>query len=350
LALIAGLFKPNDGQIFYNGTDLTQMPAQDTYRLVAVCEQQPKLMQKTLWENITYGARAFLLFSSFLFFSPPPPAHATREEVWAICQALNLHDFVRGLPKGYDSLIGTDVTPSGGQAQRFGIARTLLKEGAQLILMDEPTSELDVESQKMVLDYIIGLRGKKTVMFITHNLTALERVDNIYFLQNGKLEECGPHKELLRKKGSYYQFLKISFQMAGKGDDAAAAALEAEAGEDKEPVENNKKKKGKLMQSMDLTSAKLGDQTIVPKTIVQPKMKEKLEGAQQQGEEVALLSPRKRPQHEGRENLLGNFYGITDADTYVSAAQPTRPRGRSRAMSVFDLVPVDEIGELDMDL
>ena len=65
----------------------------------------------------------------------------------------------------------------------MGIVRTLIKEGAQLIMMDEPTSELDVESQKMVLDYLVSLRGKKTIMFITHNLTALERVDNILFLQ-----------------------------------------------------------------------------------------------------------------------------------------------------------------------
>lgn len=188
-------------------------------------------MQKTIWENLTYGAEK----------------NVSKETVYALCESLDLLAYIQGLAKGFDSVIGVDATPSGGQAQRLGIIRTLLKEHSPLLLLDEPTSELDVAGQRLVIEKLLSLRGTKTIVFITHNLAALERVDNIFFMAAGKLVENGSHAELVAKRGAYYEFLRVSFSLTEEGKKNQTNNDRVQAPEDA----SGEKKKKKFKERMD---------------------------------------------------------------------------------------------------
>src|SRR4051812_39297761 len=103
---------------------------------------------------------------------------------------------------------------SGGQQQRLAIARALLRD-PQILLMDEPTSELDPENAASILQLIFQLaKSGKTVVLITHHIASIENADRIYFLQNGRVLEAGAHGELVAKQGAYYRFLQICFNLS----------------------------------------------------------------------------------------------------------------------------------------
>jgi ATP-binding cassette subfamily C protein CydC len=138
---------------------------------------------------------------------------ASPEEIEAAARAAQIHEFILGLPKGYDTLIGEQgFRLSGGERQRLAIARALLRDSPVLIL-DEPTANLDPQTEKQVLNTLFETMRKKTSVLITHRLIGLENVDQILVMEDGKIVERGTHTELWNHKGLYRRLWDLQNQI-----------------------------------------------------------------------------------------------------------------------------------------
>ena len=127
----------------------------------------------------------------------------TQEELAAAARAAHVHEFVTNLPKGYDTFIGEQgLRLSGGERQRLAIARALLKD-APILILDEPTANLDPVTEKQVLDTLFEIMRGKTSLLITHRLVGLENVDEILVMDHGRIVERGRHGHLLAREGLY---------------------------------------------------------------------------------------------------------------------------------------------------
>ncbi|HEY1872213.1 MAG TPA: ATP-binding cassette domain-containing protein, partial [Chitinophagaceae bacterium] len=154
--------------------------------------QDTLLFYGSVMENIAYGR-----------------PDATEEEIIEAAKLANAHDFIMKMPHGYTTLIGErGVTLSGGQRQRIGIARALVRNSPILIL-DEPTSSLDSESEKLVLNALEKLMIGRTVIIIGHRLNTICDCDQIVVLNDGLIEEKGTHGELMEKKHIYAELYNL---------------------------------------------------------------------------------------------------------------------------------------------
>ncbi len=135
--------------------------------------------------------------------------NATDEEVIAAAKAANAHDFIIGLPQGYDTKVGErGVKLSGGQKQRVAIARVFLKNPPILVL-DEATSALDLESEALIQDSLDRLVHDRTTIVIAHRLSTITHADKIFVIDHGQVAECGTHEELMKKQGIYYNLFQV---------------------------------------------------------------------------------------------------------------------------------------------
>jgi len=127
----------------------------------------------------------------------------SQEEMEGAARAAQIHEFIAALPKGYDTFIGEQgLRLSGGERQRLAIARALLKD-APILILDEPTANLDPLTEKDVLDTLFGVMKNKTTLLITHRLVGLERMDEILVMDSGQIVERGTHQSLLALDGLY---------------------------------------------------------------------------------------------------------------------------------------------------
>jgi ATP-binding cassette, subfamily B, bacterial MsbA len=125
------------------------------------------------------------------------------EDVVAAAEAANAHEFIAALPDGYDAVIGEmGMQLSGGQRQRLAIARALLKN-APILILDEATSSLDAESERLVQGALENLMAARTTIVIAHRLSTVRKADRIVVIVDGAIAEQGTHEELLRKNGEY---------------------------------------------------------------------------------------------------------------------------------------------------
>jgi subfamily B ATP-binding cassette protein MsbA len=188
--LLPRFYDVNGGAILVDGTDITQVSLASLRDQIGMVTQETVLFDDTVANNIAYGR-------------PGAPAAA----IEAAARAARAHDFVVGLPKRYETVIGErGQRLSGGQRQRLAIARALLKDSPILIL-DEATSALDSESEALVQDALANLMRNRTSFVIAHRLSTIQRADVIIVLDRGRIAEIGKHDELLGKPGGVYASL-----------------------------------------------------------------------------------------------------------------------------------------------
>jgi subfamily B ATP-binding cassette protein MsbA len=135
----------------------------------------------------------------------------TLAEITAAATNAAAHEFILGLPQGYDTLVGENgVKLSGGQRQRIAIARAMLKD-APVLLLDEATSSLDSESERSVQDALSKLMANRTTIVIAHRLSTIQSADIIHVVDEGQIVESGQHLELLKRNGVYAKLHQIQF-------------------------------------------------------------------------------------------------------------------------------------------
>ena len=196
--LAARLWDVSKGAIRVGGVDISTIDPEALLRDYSMVFQDVVLFDDTVMENIRLGRRG-----------------ASDEEVRAAARAANCEEFVRRLPKGYDTPIGENgARLSGGERQRISIARALLKD-APIVLLDEATASLDVENETKVQEALSRLLAGKTVLVIAHRMRTVEAADKIVVLADGKVAEQGSPSELMAKRGLFHRMVELQRQSAG---------------------------------------------------------------------------------------------------------------------------------------
>jgi ATP-binding cassette subfamily B protein len=187
VSLLFRFYDPVQGEILIDGQPIRDMPLQGLRRNLALVPQEVLLFGGTIRENIAYGKPG-----------------ATNAEIEAAAQKANAAQFISTLPEGYETLVGERGTQlSGGQRQRIAIARAILADPAILIL-DEATSSLDAESERLVQDALDKLMENRTSIIIAHRLSTVRQADQILVMSGGAIIERGTHEELAAKPGGLY--------------------------------------------------------------------------------------------------------------------------------------------------
>jgi ATP-binding cassette subfamily B protein len=203
VGLLLRLYEPARGRVLIDGRDVREYTLASLRAQVSVVLQDSILFAASVRDNIAYGAPS-----------------ATREEVEAAARLANADEFIRALPQGYDSVLGErGVTLSHGQRQRIAIARAAVRR-APILVLDEPTTGLDGENERAVVEALARLAEGRTTFLITHDLRLASRADVILYLEGGRVLECGSHAELARGDGRYATLYRLQ---QTPHDDAARA-------------------------------------------------------------------------------------------------------------------------------
>ncbi|WP_330949309.1 thiol reductant ABC exporter subunit CydD [Virgibacillus sp. MG-45] len=186
--MLAGFLDPTFGRIFVNNSETNTLNRADWLDKIAYIPQQPYIFPATLADNIR-------------FYEP----EATDDAVWNVIKQIGLYDFVQQLPNGIHEEIGeAGRSLSGGQEQRIAIARALLSN-RPVILLDEPTAHLDIETEFEIKQLITRIFKNKLVFFATHRYHWMKQMDYLLVLKGGQLVEKGTHEQLLEQEGTYHQ-------------------------------------------------------------------------------------------------------------------------------------------------
>jgi len=201
VSLLPRFYDPTCGQVEIDGWDLRRVTLQSLRDQVAIVPQETTLFSGSVFDNIRYGK-----------------LDATVQQVYAAARAANAQEFIEAMPQGYDSDVGErGLRLSGGQRQRIAIARALLKDPALLIL-DEATSSLDMESEALVQEALERLMKGRTTFIIAHRLPTVRNADRILVLSEGHIIEQGSHEELLARGGMYRRLYEMQFRDAPPRD------------------------------------------------------------------------------------------------------------------------------------
>ena len=184
--LLFRFYDVTGGALFIDGQDVRDITQESLHSVIGVVPQDTVLFNDTIYYNIAYGCE-----------------NATNTQIVEVSKRARIHDFIKSLPKGYDTLVGErGLKLSGGEKQRIGIARTLLKD-PPILLLDEATSSLDSETENNILEALENAGKGRTVITIAHRLSTIYNSDKIVVLEKGVIVETGKHIDLLKRRGRY---------------------------------------------------------------------------------------------------------------------------------------------------
>jgi subfamily B ATP-binding cassette protein MsbA len=194
-SLVARFYDPTAGVVKIDGFDIRHLQQSTLRQQIGFVLQETLLFHGTIATNIAYGKSG-----------------ATMEEIVRAAELANASEFIDKMPDGYDTVVGErGVTLSGGQRQRIAIARALIRS-LPILILDEPTTGLDAESEQLVFDALGRLMEGKTSIVIAHRLATIQRADRIFVIEGGEIVETGKHAELLAKGGVYARLHDIQFR------------------------------------------------------------------------------------------------------------------------------------------
>lgn len=195
--LLSRFYDVSGGRISVDGADIRDIRTADLRALMGIVSQETVLFHDSVRANIAYGR-----------------PDATPDQVETAARAANAHDFIVGMPEGYDTVVGErGVELSGGQRQRIAIARAILRD-PPILIFDEATSALDMESERLIQDAIERLLEGRTVFVVAHRLSTVQRADQILVLEGGRIVERGDHRTLLAQAGRYKRLHDLQFETA----------------------------------------------------------------------------------------------------------------------------------------
>jgi ATP-binding cassette subfamily B protein len=207
VSLVCRFYEPVSGQILFNGVDYRERALAWLQAQLGIVLQTPHLFKGTVRENIRYGR-----------------LDATDAEVEAAAQMVNAHEFITQMENGYDTSVGEGGNRlSTGQRQLLSFARALLAN-PQLFVMDEATSSIDTETEQLIQRGLEAIFQGRISFVIAHRLSTIRRANRILVITKGRIEECGTHEELLRRRGHYYELYTSQFRR-----EREEAVLEAKA-------------------------------------------------------------------------------------------------------------------------
>ncbi len=199
--LLQRLYDVDGGRILIDGQDIAEVSQESLRRAIALVPQDPALFHRSIAENVAYGR-----------------PDATPEQIAAAARRARAHDFIMGLPNGYETLVGErGVKLSGGERQRVAIARALLAD-APILIFDEATSSLDNETEVLVQEAMAEVMQGRTAIVIAHRLSTIRDADRILVFDQGRIVEQGSHRDLLQRGGVYARLHALS----GTGSATAA--------------------------------------------------------------------------------------------------------------------------------
>jgi subfamily B ATP-binding cassette protein MsbA len=195
LDLIPRFYDVVSGSITIDGMDIRDATLESLRGQVATVSQESLLFHDTIANNINYNG-----------------GQCSEEDIENAAKIAQAHDFITAFSDGYETIVGDRGTLlSGGQRQRIAIARAVLKDPAVMIL-DEPASALDPESELHIQEAIEKLLGQMTIFIVSHRLSTIRRADRIYVLEDGRIVESGTHEKLISANGRYRDLYDIQFR------------------------------------------------------------------------------------------------------------------------------------------
>ena len=195
--LLSRFYDVQEGSVSIDGVDVREMVQRDLRRNVGIVLQESFLFRGTIWKNLCYGQK-----------------NASVKQALAAAKAAGAHDFICRQPLAYDTVLGQrGAGLSGGEKQRLSIARTLLYD-PRILVLDEATSNIDAESEKLVQLALQRLTSNRTTVAIAHRLSTLRNADRILVFDRGRLVEQGSHAELIERDGKYARMVRIQMQVS----------------------------------------------------------------------------------------------------------------------------------------
>ena len=193
--LIGRFYEVTDGEILLDGTSVREVTLESLRSQMGIMTQDNFLFSGTIRDNIRYGR-----------------LDATDEEIEAAAKAVNAHEFIMGLENGYE----TEISERGsrlsiGQRQLLAFARTMVSN-PRILILDEATSSIDTHTERLVQQGIEHLLAGRTSFVVAHRLSTIRKADRIFVIDQGNILEQGNHRELMEKKGAYYQLYQSQFE------------------------------------------------------------------------------------------------------------------------------------------